>query len=279
MSQDTNTIINTLGKMRLKKSVSLDVDKKASVLRSVFNSSLSHVAIPTYRSRVPSPFATLLSQYVLPVFALLFVGIQFGDNIMKNAQFALGEFNSVKSDLQTAQTSAELKNSLTLNHKDIEALKAAGDSSVDKTNLITSVTTRSREIQNQVASLVKENKITEAKQIVLTLETALKADELYKVATSVSDTVFSATDLRLDIERKETEATTTIDAVLERLEADKKVLVDMETNASTTDLVKDAYKFIAKAEEYIAADDIENAIISLQAHDRIVAEIKLILLP
>lgn len=280
MSQDTNTIINTLGQMRLKKSVSLNVDQKASMLRSVFNSSLTNVSIPRYKTSVPSPYMVLISQYVLPMFVLFFVGTQFGDTIVNNTKLALGEFNSVKSDIRVAQKSADLKNSLSLNHKDIIALKAVGDTDEShKTKLIASVTTRSKEIQNQVASLIKENKITEAKQIVLTLETALKADELYKVATSVSDTVFSATDLRLDIERKETEATTTVDEVSVRVEDAKKTLIDIETNASTTDLVKEAYRFVVKAEEYVKENNAENAIISLQAYDRILAEIRLILLP
>lgn len=280
MSQDTNTIINTLGKMKLKSSVSLDVQKKATMLRTVFNTSPYSVSIPRYRSSVPSPYMVLISQYVLPLFVLFFVGTQFGDSITENAKLALQEFNTVKSDIAVAQKSAELKNSLSLNKKDILALKAAGDTdSTSKTDLINSVTTRSQDIQNQVASLVKENKITEAKQIVLTLETALKADELYKVATSVSATVFSTTDLRVDIENKEIEATTSVSDLISRIETDKKVLADMEVNVSTTDLIADATKHLTKASEYIAADNIENAIISLQAHDRIVAEIKLILVP
>ena len=281
MSQDTNNnIINALGQMKLKKSVSLGVDKKASMLRSVLNSSPYLVSVPHYRTRVVSPFSSLLSQYVLPVLVIAFVGMQFGDILTEKVKLAIGDFNTVKSDIQIAQQSIDLKNSLSLNHKEITQLKATGDSSsTDRSRLIASVTTRSQDIQNKVASLVKENKITEAKQIVLTLETALKADELYKVATSVSDTVFSATDLRLDIERKETQATTSLSDITTRIEEDRKFLADLEVNASTTDNVADAQKFLTKSEEYVQAGDIENAIISLQAHDRIVAEIKLILLP
>jgi hypothetical protein len=266
--------------MRLKKSVSLDVQKKASVLRSVFNSSPYEVIVPRYRTRVSSPYMMMISQYVLPLFVLFFVGTQFGDSIVENAKIAVGEFNTVKSDIANAQKSAELKNSLSLNQKDITALKATAHiESADKSELIASVTTRSQDIQNKVASLVKENKITEAKQIVLTLETALKADELYKVATSVSDTIFSATDLRVDIENKEIEATTSVTDLIARIEVATKNLADMEVNASTTDLIGYATTHLTKAAEYIAADNTENAIISLQAHDRIVAEIRLILLP
>jgi len=260
--------------------VSLDAHKKAAMLRTVLNSSPYLVSVPHYRTRVVSPFSTLLSQYVLPVLVLFFVGTQFGDAIVEKTKLAIGDFNTVRSDIQVAQKSAELKNSLSVNHKNILALKAASvTESSDTKDLIASVTSRSQDIQNQVASLVKENKITEAKQIVLTLETALKADELYKVATSVSDTVFSATDLRLDIENKEIEATTTVEELVMRIAENKKNLGDMEVTASTTDMIVEAGKFLSKSEEYVQVPDIENAIISLQAYDRIVAEIKLILLP
>ena len=280
MSHDTNTIIHTLGKMRLKKSVSLSVDKKAQMLRSVFDSSNSLVTIPQYRTRVSSPFIFVFTRYVFPIFALFFVGTHFGDAIIQKAEVAIGNYNTVKSDVLVAQKSAELKNSLSLNYKDIVTLKSSSDiDSTDKTNLIDSVTNRSRDIRNQVASLVKENKITEAKQIVLTLETALKADELYKVATSVSATVFETTDLRLDIERKETQATTSLKELTDRIETDKKVLAGLEVNASTTSNIEEAKVFLARAEQYVQDGNIENAIISLQAHDRIVAEVQLMLLP
>lgn len=291
MPKDTN-IANILGKMRLNKSVSLSDDKKATMLRAVFNSAGSHVAIPRYTTRVASPFTILFSRYVLPVFVLFFVGTQYGDILAQQMKLALGQFNAVKSDVQSAQKTAELKTSLSLNHKDILALKqvaaqesadvgVSSNTSLDKTQLIASVTTRSREIRNQVASLVKENKITEAKQIVLTLETALKADELYKVATSVSDSVFETTDLRLDIERKETESTTTAAELATRIENSKKLIskLEDEENASTTSVLAEAKTHLTKSEEYMQKGDIENAIISLQAHDRIVAEVQLILLP
>lgn len=280
MSHDTNTIIHTLGKMRLKKSVSLSVDKKAQMLRSVFDSSNLLVTIPQYLTRVSSPFIFVFTRYVFPIFALFFVGTHFGDAIIQKAEVAIGNYNTVKSDVLVAQKSAELKNSLSLNYKDIVTLKSSSDiDSTDKTNLIDSVTNRSRDIRNQVASLVKENKITEAKQIVLTLETALKADELYKVATSVSATVFETTDLRLDIERKETQATTSLKELTDRIETDKKVLAGLEVNASTTSNIEEAKVFLARAEQYVQDGNIENAIISLQAHDRIVAEVQLMLLP
>ncbi len=280
MPQDTHNITHTLRKMRLNKSVSLDAQKKATILRTVLNSSPYLVSVPHYRTRVSSPFSSLLSQYVLPVLVLFFVGTQFGDAIVEKAKFAIGDFNTVRSDIQVAQASAELKSSLSINHKNIEALKVARASdSSDTQELIASVTKRSQDIQNQVASLVKENKITEAKQIVLTLETALKADELYKVATSVSETVFSATDLRVDIENKEIEATTTVEDLVARITESKKTIEDIEVTASTTDMIAEAKKFLTKSEEYVAVSDIENTIISLQAYDRIVAEIKLILLP
>lgn len=285
MSLDTNTIIHNLGKMRLKKSVSLSVDKKAEILNSVFESKTTNpIIVRHYTSRIPSPFITMFSRYVLPVFVLFFVGRVFGDSIIQRAQLAIGDYNTVKSEVA-------LQNSLLETKKDIAALKtlsyAEADSS-SKKDLTDKVANGSRLIRNQVASLVNENKITEAKEIVLTLETALKTDELYKVATSVSDEVFETTDLRLELERKEAEAsvslasssaTTTAKSIQDRLNADKKELSDIENTASTTEMLAEAHKFLTKSEEYVKAGEIENAIISLQAHDRIVAELKLMLLP
>lgn len=285
MSLDTNTIIHNLGKMRLKKSVSLSVDKKAEILNSVFESKTTNpIIVRHYTSRIPSPFITMFSRYVLPVFVLFFVGRVFGDSIIQRAQLAIGDYNTVKSEVA-------LQNSLLETKKDIAALKtlsyAEADSS-SKKDLTDKVANGSRLIRNQVASLVNENKITEAKEIVLTLETALKTDELYKVATSVSDEVFETTDLRLELERKEAEAsvslasssaTTTAKSIQDRLNADKKELSDIEDTASTTEMLAEAHKFLTKSEEYVKAGEIENAIISLQAHDRIVAELKLMLLP
>lgn len=287
MSQDTNTIIHNLGKMRLNKSVSLSVDKKAEILNSVFDHKIANpIVVRHYTSRIPSPFITMFSRYVLPVFALFFVGTVFGESIIERAKLAIGDYNTVKSEVA-------LQNSLLETKKDIAALKNIGfaESEVDvasKKDLTDRVTNGSREIRNQVASLVRDNKITEAKEIVLTLETALKTDELYKVATSVSEEVFETTDLRLELERKEAEvsvsmssssATTTAKGIQDRLNAEKKELSNLESTASTTEMLAEAEKFLVKSEEYVKAGEIENAIISLQAHDRIVAELKLMLLP
>lgn len=285
MSQDTNTIIHSLGKMRLNKSVCLTVDKKAQILNSVFESKIANpIVVRHYTTRIPSPFLTIFSRYVLPVFVLFFVGRVFGDSILERAQLAIGDYNTVKSEVA-------LQNSLMETKKDIAALKTLGFAEADsssKKDLTEKVTNGSRQIRNQVASLVNENKITEAKEIVLTLETALKTDELYKIATSVSDEVFETTDLRLELERKEAEAsvllssssaTTTAKGIQDRLDTNKKELSDIEDTASTTEMLVLANKFLAKSEEYVKAGEIENAIISLQAHDRIVAELKLMLLP
>jgi len=102
---------------------------------------------------------------------------------------------------------------------------------------------------------------------------------LYKVATSVSDTVFSATDLRIDIENKEIQATTSVEDLTARIAENLKDISSMEITASTSDFIADAMKFLARAETYVQEGDTENAIISLQAYDRIVADIRLILLP
>ncbi|MES2622838.1 MAG: hypothetical protein V4576_00345 [Patescibacteria group bacterium] len=286
MSKDVNTIINTLQKIRPNKSVCLSDDKKASILKTVFETPIAKPIVHRHTSRIPSPFIVMFSRYVLPVFVLFFVGRVFGEGMLQKAQLAIGNYNDVKSEVK-------LNNSLLETRKDIVALKSLDTLNSDtdlaeKIALADKVTTGSREIRNQVASLVKENKITEAKQVVLTLETALKADELYKVATSVSNAVFETTDLRLELERQETEAsvsrsatssTSTINILNERLSADKKNLAKLEVTASTTDMIDSANKSLVKSEEYIKAGDVENAIISLQAHDRIVAELKLVLLP
>jgi hypothetical protein len=280
MLKNTQHIEHTLSKMRLKKSVCLTDAKKTSMLSAVLNSSSSTVSIPKYTHAIPSPFTVLLSRFVmplaLPVFALFFVTTQYGQSVMGKFDTIFQDFKSVKSDIEIAEISSELKSAIVKNNKDIVALKAQDGS--DKSALTLSVVAQSKSIRNQVASLVKENKITEAKQIVLTLETALKADELYKVATSVSETVFATTDLRLDLERQEVDASlasTTVADIEARIKLAEKTLSDMEPpTASTTDNITTAKNSLIRAKEYVKENNIENAIITLQVYDRIVAELK-----
>jgi len=158
---------------------------------------------------------------------------------------------------------------------------AASDSSTKTQILANQVSNRSKEIRNQVASLMSENKITEAKKVALDLETALKADELYKVSTSVEQEVFEAIGLRNDIERKEynTISSSTESDVVKKIELAQKEIKTFENNASTTDMILEAEKTLELADKYISDKDLENAIISLQIYDRIVAELKIILLP
>ncbi len=104
---------------------------------------------------------------------------------------------------------------------------------------------------------------------------------MYKVSTSVEQEVFKAIDLRVDIENKESNkisSTTEVDTE-KRIAVAIKEIGDLEKNASTTDLINDAQKSLETAQKYLDAKDFENAIISLQSHDRIVADLKIILVP
>ena len=295
-----DNILHNLGKMRLKKSVCLSVDEKAGMLRSV----MSAPRIAPIPQRIPSPFMSMFTQYAvyaLPAFILGFIGVQYGQSILSKSKFAYDDFNKTRAELELSKTSLALRDSLIKTQEDISTLKtfqaingnnASADS--EKEVLVSQVSSGSKSIRNQVAALVKENKIAEAKKVVLTLETALKADELYKVAPAVQTEVTAATDLRVKLEKKETLATveasstaSTSIAIADRLSADRQELEDLEVKASadgaiiatsTADLIADANKYLDKAGEYLKNKDAENAIISLQIYDRTVAEAKLILL-
>ncbi len=288
MPINNNDILHNLEKMRLNKSVSLSVDEKAKILKSVFENQTG----TTYKTvPVRSPFMSMFNRYavyVLPAFILGFIGLQYGQDIIVRTQLAFEDFNNTRAEVKLTQVSAQLRNSLSKTTKDISSLKsidASGNSAVEKAALVSEVSIGAKSIRNQVAALVRENKITEAKEIVLTLETALKADELYKLAPAVQSEVAAATDLRVILEKKETLATTeasstasTSITLADRIKADKVELAELESNASTSDLLIDAKKYLHKAESYLEGKDPENAIISLQTYDRIVAEVKLILL-
>jgi hypothetical protein len=64
-----------------------------------------------------------------------------------------------------------------------------------------------------------------------------------------------------------------------KIEEAKKEIIKFEKNASTTDIIVEAEKAITTSEDHLLKGDIENAIISLQSHDRIVADLRVILLP
>lgn len=287
MPINNNDILHNLGKIRLNKSVSLSVDEKAKMLKSVFESQtrVAYIVQP-----VRSPFMSMFNKYgvyALPVFILGFIGMQFGQDILLKTKLAFDDFYTTKSEVKLTQVSAELRNSLSQTTKDISSLKLIGSvdvNSPEKEILVSQVSTGSKSIRNQVAALVKENKITEAKEVVLTLETALKADELYKLAPAVQTEVAAATDLRVKLEKKETLATTeasstasTSIALASRIEASRDEFDNLDDTASTSDLLIDAKKYLDKAETYLDEKDAEKSIISLQTYDRIVAEVKLIL--
>lgn len=76
-------------------------------------------------------------------------------------------FSQTKDDILSNRSTIQAKMSLSKAQRDIYALKAIN---IDKTRtdiLVTQVSTRSKEVRNRVAALVKENKISEAKLIAL----------------------------------------------------------------------------------------------------------------
>jgi hypothetical protein len=282
-------IEDTLKSFKPNDSVSLSLTEKQNILNSVFD----RVEVPVVNVKhqaVQSPFYTYFTQYLkysMPVILIVFIGTQAAGVFTDRSRIALSDINEVKSNLEELKRNNEIKSNLSKNQADIKEIKlnlASADVAEKdvKTQILASqLSSRSREIRNQVAALVSEDKITEAKKIALDLESALKADELYKVSTSVEAEVFSAMDLRLDIERKEkySISTSTEKEVVERIIAAKKDILDFDKNASTTDIILEAEKSIVVSEDHLNAGDIENAIISLQSYDRIVADLRVILLP
>jgi hypothetical protein len=283
-------IENILGSFKPNDSVVLSVADKEKMLASVFERVERKVVHTTTKAHaVKSPFVTYFTQYLrysIPVILLAIIGTQAAGVFTTRSKIALSDINQVKTTLNDLKRENEIKSNLSKNKQDIQEIKInlamTDTASAAKTQILANqLSSRSKEIRNQVAALVSENKITEAKNVALDLESALKADELYKVSTSVEQEVFSAIDLRVDIEKKESNnvsSTTEVD-IIRRIEKDKKELALYENNASTTDMLVDAGKAIDTAEEYVNKGDFENAIISLQLHDRIVADLKIILLP
>ncbi len=288
-----NEIENTLRSFTSNESVNLSLLEKESILKSVFERVEEKVAHQPVRKAIKSPvygykayFAQYL-RYSIPLLLLAVIGTQAAGVFTTRSKIALSDINEVKSNLNNLKRENSIKSNLSKNKQDIQEIKtnlASADVStkVAKNQILAAqVSNRSKEIRNQVASLVSENKISEAKNVALDLESALKADELYKVSTSVEEEVFSAIGLRVDIEKKESNniSSTTESNIKERIAKDKKEIASYEKNASTTDLVIDAQKALEVAESYVNKEDFENAIISLQLHDRIVADLKIILLP
>lgn len=294
-------IENILSSFKSNESVSLSLSEKDNMLASVFarvadmkiiSSTVSHV----HARDAKSPFHTYKThftqylRYSIPVILLAVISTQAGGVLTHRSKIAIADINEVKSTLNNLKRNNSIKSNLSKNQEDIQEIKlnlaSANSTNASKNTaknkiLAEQVSIRSKEIRNQVSALVSENKISEAKNIALDLESALKADELYKVSTSVEQEVFSAIDLRVTIEKKESNniSSSTESDIKARIDKDKKEFVTYKSNASTTDMLTDAMKAINVAESYVNKGDFENAIISLQLHDRIVAELKIILLP
>ncbi len=284
-------IESILSSFKSNESVNLSLSEKESILASVFaRVEDKKIVHSTIGQAAKSPFYNYFTQYLrysIPVILLAVIGTQAAGVFTNRSKIAIADITEVKSTLSNIKRNNSIKSNLSKNQEDIQEIKLnlasanVSENSAKNKILADQVSSRSREIRNQVASLVSENKISEAKNIALDLESALKADELYKVSTSVEQEVFSAIDLRLDIEKKESNniSSTTEADINEKIEKNKKELSTYEENASTTEMLVDAQKAIEVAESYLNKGYFENAIISLQLHDRIVADLKIILLP
>lgn len=281
-----NRIEEVLSSFKSNESVSLSYFEKQNILNSVFERVETGKVTKAIRSPLynyQNYFVQYL-KYSIPVLFLVVFGTQMANVFNNRSRIAISDLNDVKSTLESIKMENAIKSNLSKNKEDIQELKLSLSSNTDSVKtqvLATKVSTRSKEIRNQVAALRSENKITEAKKVALDLESALKADELYKVSTSVEQEVFEAIDLRVDIEKEEyrTISSSTESDVLTRIESAKKEVRTFEKTASTTDMIISAEASIEVAEEYAVNKDLENAIISLQLYDRIVAELEIILLP
>ncbi len=273
---------------RLKKSLSLSYSEKQNLLARIHN---TQTASP---KRIVSPYSSFATffkvrmqygMYALPLIMIVLFA-NYSDSFSLKFRSWLDGFNSTKNEIAVTQSSIEAKMSLSKAQRGITELKSSDDE-VRKNLLASQVSSRSQEVRNKVAALVKENKITEAKEIVLDLETALKADQLFAVAPAVAEEVFAATDLRVELEKQEvvnfafsstTATSTSVSELQEKLDGFSKELKSFDNNASTTLLIADAQTALDKAQAYLKENSIQEAVITLQAAERIVAEIRLVLL-
>ncbi len=265
-----------LNSFKPNESMFLSMSEKETNLKSVFD---KPVKSPFYTYKT---YFTQYLRYSIPVLIIAVIGTQVVGLFTDKSKLALSDINEVKASLSDLKRENAIKSNLSQNKKDIKEIQISAIDQPVKTQILANkVSTRSKEIRNQVASLVDENRITEAKKIALDLESSLKAYELYKVATSVESEVFEAMDLRLDIERKEKNniSTSTEQDLVLRIEDAKKEIMIFEKNASTTDIIVEAERSIETSENHLKNGDIQNAVIALQAYDRIVADLKVILLP
>lgn len=273
---------------RLKKSLSLSVSEKHNLFARI-------ISTPTVASKpVVSPYTSFsiffrkriqYGMYALPIIMIAFFA-NYSDAFSLKLKSWFDGFNSTKHEISITQSAIEAKMSLSKAQRGISDLKSSSDET-EKTMLASQVSTRSQDVRNKVAALVKENKITEAKEIVLDLETALKADQLFAVAPAVAEEVFAATDLRVELEKQEvvnlafsttSTATSSIAELQTKIDGFKTELGEFEANASSTSLIADATSSLEKAQVYLNDNKIEEAVITLQATERTVAEIRLLLL-
>ena len=278
-------IENVLSSFKSNERMSLSLSEKENILKSVFDRAevrVTHKAIKSPFSDYKNYFVQYL-RYSIPVLLIAVLGTQLAGVFTDKSKLAISDMTEVKTTLKDIERDNSIKSNLYKTKQDIHEIKslALSDSPLKTQVLANQVSDRSKEIRNQVAALMDENKITEAKKIALDLETALKADELYKVSTSVEQEVFASIDLRVDIEKKESSSisSSTESDISKRIETAKKELSSIEDNSSTTDMIAEANKAITVSEGYLKEKDFSNAIISLQLYDRILAEVKAILIP
>lgn len=276
-------IENSLASFKANESLFLSNSEKENILQSVFDRAAGE---KEYKS-IPSPFTSYKThitnyfRYAIPLVILIALGTQLTSVFVEKTKVSLSDLEQVKSSLDNIQRDTALKTQVSQNREAIAELKT-NTNPKDTFRLAAQVSTRSQEIRNQVAALMDENKVVEAKKIALDLEMALKADELYKVATSVEQEVFKAIDLRLDIEKQEANNASATDAITldKRIKDARKEFSDFASSTvAREDNIKDADNAITAAEAYFKAGDTEKAIISLQTYDRILAEVNNILLP
>lgn len=268
---------------QLDKSVSLSISEKNSlfdrVMTGIHTGSYKHKKQATvFTNPFDILFKTKLQYafYALPV-VILAVFVNYSQVFWSN-------FAEVAREVTGSESSIQAKMSLSKAQRDIYALKAVTDSEARKDILVAQVSNRSQEVRNRVAALVKENKISEAKEIVLDLETALKADQLYTVSPAVVEEVLAATDLRLKLEKKEVVqlaieplpdvASSTPEVLKKKITALYTELDSFKIPEDKKELTDTARATLKKAEDYIVALDTERAVITLQAAERIVAEIR-----
>ena len=270
---------------RLEKSASLSVSEK----NSLFTRITQDIESGAYKHNIKSPFVNIKNPfdvlfktklqyafYVLPI-VLLGVFVNYSHVFWAN-------FSQVAGEVASSESSIQAKMSLSKAQREIYALKAVTDSETKKDILVAQLSNRSREVRNRVAALVKENKITEAKEIVLDLETALKADQLYTVSPVVVEEVLAATDLRLKLEKKEVVklaiepeddiASSTPETVKKKISALYTELDSFKVTDDKKELVDTAKAALKKSEDYLASSDLERAVITLQAAERTVAELR-----